>query len=70
MVSWEQMLKFVGMKSVPSDNPIYRFKIVRDHGCLVSYGDTIEHAAWGQNIDWTSVRNKISNLEWERIARL
>ncbi len=70
MISWEQMLEFVGMKSVPSDNPYYRFKVVREHGVLVSYGDTIEDAAQGQNIDWTSVRNKISDIEWERMARL
>ncbi len=70
VINWEQMLEFVGMKVVPSDDPHYRFKVVREHGVLVSYGDTIEDAARGQNIDWTSVRNKISNLEWERMARL
>ncbi len=70
MITWEQMLEFVGMKVVPSDNPLWKIKIVRDCGGLVSYGDKIEYAAIGQNIDWTSVRNKISNLEWEKIARL
>lgn len=70
MITWKQMLEFVGMKAIASDNPHYRFKVIRENGVLVSYGNTIEDAAQGQNIDWTSVRNKISNMEWERMARL
>jgi hypothetical protein len=75
MITWEQMLEFVGMKAIPSDNPNYKFKIIRifngqPTGGLVSYGNTIESAASRQNINWTSVRNKISNLEWERMAHL
>ncbi len=77
MITWAEKVAFVGMtvEIVPSDTTGYRYRVrVRIPDGASSYGgghtieEAIEQAAWGMNMDWYSIRRKITEREWQQIS--